>query len=86
MADVRIRDGLIAEIGAGLVAGPRERVVDATGCYVTPGFIETHNHFDAPMWWMPTLEPMRLWRHHLDQRQLRFSPPGSDESRGAAGG
>jgi N-acyl-D-aspartate/D-glutamate deacylase len=25
---------------------------------VTPGFIETHNHFDGPMWWMPTMEPM----------------------------
>ena len=41
-------------IGAGLEAGSRERVIDARGCYVTPGFIETHNHFDAPMWWMPT--------------------------------
>jgi N-acyl-D-aspartate/D-glutamate deacylase len=57
-ADVRIHDGMIAEIGKDLAAGPRERVVDASGCYVTPGFIETHNHFDAPMWWMPTLDPM----------------------------
>jgi N-acyl-D-amino-acid deacylase len=57
-ADVRVRDGFIAEIGAALEAGPRERIVDAAGCLVTPGFIETHNHFDAPMWWMPTLEPM----------------------------
>ncbi len=57
-ADVRVRNGLIAEIGVGLEAGARERVIDAQGCYVTPGFIETHNHFDAPMWWMPTLEPM----------------------------
>jgi N-acyl-D-amino-acid deacylase len=56
--DVRVRNGLIAEIGAGLEAGPRERVIDARGGYVTPGFIETHNHFDAPMWWMPTLDPM----------------------------
>src|ERR1700722_10436948 len=57
-ADVRIRDGFIDEIGAALEAGARERVVDAAGCLVTPGFIETHNHFDAPMWWMPTLDPM----------------------------
>jgi N-acyl-D-aspartate/D-glutamate deacylase len=57
-ADVRIRDGLITEVGPRLTAGPRERVIDAAGCYVTPGFIETHNHFDAPMWWMPTLDPM----------------------------
>lgn len=57
-ADVRVRDGYITEIAANLNAGPRERTIDASGCYVTPGFIETHNHFDAPMWWMPTLEPM----------------------------
>ena len=57
-ADVRVRNGVIAQIGAGLEREGRERVVDAAGCYVTPGFIEVHNHFDGPMWWMPTLEPM----------------------------
>lgn len=57
-ADVRVKDGLIAEIGENLAEGGRDRVIDAAGCYVTPGFIETHNHFDAPMWWMPMLEPM----------------------------
>jgi N-acyl-D-amino-acid deacylase len=57
-ADIRVRGSLIAEIAPSLKAEPRERVIDASGCYVTPGFIESHNHFDAPMWWMPTLEPM----------------------------
>ncbi|WP_157215121.1 N-acyl-D-amino-acid deacylase family protein [Flavisphingomonas formosensis] len=57
-ADVRVKHGLIAEIGPDLQPEPRERVVDAAGCYVTPGFIESHNHFDGPMWWMPTMEPM----------------------------
>ncbi|WP_157215642.1 N-acyl-D-amino-acid deacylase family protein [Flavisphingomonas formosensis] len=57
-ADVRVANGVIAQIGADLEAGRRERVIDASGCYVTPGFIETHNHFDGPMWWMPTMEPM----------------------------
>jgi N-acyl-D-aspartate/D-glutamate deacylase len=57
-ADIRVRDGLIAEIGPDLVPETRERVVDATGCYVAPGFLEVHNHFDGPMWWMPTMEPM----------------------------
>jgi N-acyl-D-amino-acid deacylase len=56
--DIRVRDGLIAEIGPDLVPETRERVVDATGCYVAPGFLEVHNHFDGPMWWMPTMEPM----------------------------
>jgi N-acyl-D-aspartate/D-glutamate deacylase len=57
-ADVRIADGMIVEVAENLEPVERERVVDASGCYVTPGFIETHNHYDAPMWWMPNLEPM----------------------------
>jgi len=57
-ADVRIANGIIAQIGPDLAPERRERVIDASGCYVTPGFIETHNHFDGPMWWMPTMEPM----------------------------
>lgn len=57
-ADVRIRGGRITEIGDTLDRQDNERVFDATGCYVTPGFIEGHNHFDAVMWWTPTLEPM----------------------------
>jgi N-acyl-D-amino-acid deacylase len=56
-ADVRIQGGFIAEVGQGLT--PRgERVVDADGCYVTPGFIESHTHYDASMWWQPDLDPL----------------------------
>ena len=58
LADVRVRDGVIAEVGQALERQGRERIVDATGCYVAPGFMEVHNHFDGPAWWMPTLEPM----------------------------
>jgi N-acyl-D-amino-acid deacylase len=57
-ADVRVADGIIADIGWDLAASSGERIIDASGCFVTPGFIETHNHYDAPMWWMPNLEPM----------------------------
>src|SRR5882757_1958710 len=57
-ADIRVRGSVIAEIGPSLTAELRERVIDASGCYVAPGFFEAHNHFDGPMWWMPTLEPM----------------------------
>ena len=56
-ADVRIKGGLIAEVGSGL-APNGERVVDASGCYVTPGFIESHTHYDASMWWQPDLDPL----------------------------
>lgn len=57
-ADVRVRGGRIVEVGAGLAAGAGERVIDATDCYVTPGFIETHNHWDGGVWWSPNMEPL----------------------------
>jgi 5-methylthioadenosine/S-adenosylhomocysteine deaminase len=41
--DVSIRDGRIAEIGSN-VAGPHDRVIDASGGYVLPGLIQTHIH------------------------------------------
>jgi N-acyl-D-aspartate/D-glutamate deacylase len=57
-ADVRVRDGAIVEIAAGLEPQPKERIVDASGCYVAPGFIESHTHYDATMWWQPDLDPL----------------------------
>jgi N-acyl-D-aspartate/D-glutamate deacylase len=56
-ADVRIANGEITEVGPDL-AEKGERVFDATGCYVTPGFIESHTHYDASMWWQPDLDPL----------------------------
>jgi dihydroorotase len=42
--DLYIRDGRIEAIG-GKAA---DRVIDATGCYVTPGLIDVHVHFREP--------------------------------------
>lgn len=41
-ADVRMRDGVIAEIGHGLQSDGA--VVLAAGCVVTPGLVNTHHH------------------------------------------
>jgi N-acyl-D-amino-acid deacylase len=57
-ADVRVSRGRIVEVGMNLEAGEGERVFDATGCYVTPGMIETHNHWDGGVWWAPNMEPL----------------------------
>lgn len=57
-ADVRVAGGRITEIGQDLSAATGERVFDASGCYVAPGFIETHNHWDGGVWWSPNLDPL----------------------------
>lgn len=43
-ADVRIKEGVIAEVGVGLEPGPGADVVNAEGCLVTPGLVNTHHH------------------------------------------
>lgn len=55
-ADVRVRGGRIVEIGPALEPDGEE-VVDATGAFVTPGFIDTHSHLDPHMWWDATCDP-----------------------------
>ena len=44
-ADVRVENGMIAEIGPGL-RGDTE--LDATGCFVMPGGIDPHTHLEMP--------------------------------------
>ena len=44
-ADVLIDGEIIAAVGSDLIA-PGAEVIDAAGCYIMPGFIDTHTHFD----------------------------------------
>ena len=41
--DIRVRGGVIAAIGA-LAPEPGETVIDASGCVVYPGWVNTHHH------------------------------------------
>ena len=43
-ADIGVKDGSIAAIGR--IEGKAERVIDAEGLYVAPGFIDVHCHAD----------------------------------------
>jgi N-acyl-D-aspartate/D-glutamate deacylase len=54
-ADVAITAGKIVEIGK--VAGRGREEIDATGLIVAPGFIDCHTHYDAQVFWDPTLSP-----------------------------
>lgn len=54
VADVAISGGVIQQIGPRL-EGTIE--LDASGCAVTPGFIDIHTHFDAQVFWDPDLKP-----------------------------
>ena len=48
VADVRIENDVIAEIGKNLKAKKTDRVIQAKGYYVMPGFIDMHVHFRDP--------------------------------------
>src|SRR5689334_22704242 len=45
-ADLLIRDGKIAGMGSNLANA--DKIIDAKGCYVTPGLIDIHVHFREP--------------------------------------
>ncbi len=56
VADVAVRDGVIAEVGPG-VTGPATREIDAAGLLVTPGFVDLHTHYDGQAIWSDRLTP-----------------------------
>lgn len=53
--DVGIIGDKIAAIGVQLGAAKRE--VDATGMFVTPGFVDIHTHYDGQATWDPEMAP-----------------------------
>jgi N-acyl-D-aspartate/D-glutamate deacylase len=52
VGDIGIRDGVVAEIGS-LKKASADRVLDAQGLIVAPGFVDLHTHYDAQIQWDP---------------------------------
>ena len=74
-ADVLCEDGRIAAVQPAQSGAPKDaRVIDASGCFVCPGFIDPHGHIDGCKY-TGTLSPAS--GHHDDgRRQLRLFPAG----------
>jgi N-acyl-D-amino-acid deacylase len=53
LADVAVKDGVIAEIGK--VNDGATRTIDADGLIVAPGFVDPHTHYDAQICWDPQI-------------------------------
>lgn len=51
-ADVGVKNGRVARIGR-LRASDGDRVLDAGGMIVAPGFVDLHTHYDAQVFWDP---------------------------------
>src|SRR5438552_9893101 len=54
-ADVGVRDGAIAAVGAS--DEPARRSIDASGLALMPGIVDIHTHYDAQITWDATLSP-----------------------------
>lgn len=53
--DVGLEGGVISAVGD--CPGKAMQEIDATGCIVTPGFVDIHTHFDGQATWDPYLSP-----------------------------
>lgn len=84
--DIRIEDGVIAEIGPGIA--PAGEVLDVRGAFVTPGFIDNHFHAYGTSLDLMEMEASKLsLLAHLGARRLtRALHRGFTTVRDVAGG
>jgi cytosine/adenosine deaminase-related metal-dependent hydrolase len=71
--DIRVKDGLIAEIGPQLAAAAGEDVLDASNCVLYPGMVNTHHHmFQSLIKGVPAglNEPLGSWLRNVHLPRL----------------
>ena len=51
-SDLAVKDGKVAKIG-GLKSATADKVLEANGLIVAPGFVDLHTHYDAQYFWDP---------------------------------
>lgn len=74
---LRIKDGVIADMGD-LVPRPGEEVLDATGCVVMPGLVNTHHHlFQSVLKGLAIDAALDVW---LQEVPYSFWPGVSEET------
>lgn len=55
--DIGIKDGVVANIAPKIPDYEQsQQIIDAKGCWVTPGFLEMHSHYDAELVAAPALK------------------------------
>lgn len=54
--DIAVKDGKLIRIAAS-IDGTADRIIDAAGKIVTPGFIDVHTHYDGQATWDSHLNP-----------------------------
>lgn len=54
-ADIAIQGERIVAVGR--VEGPAREEIDASGCIVTPGFVDAHTHYDGQLLWSKRASP-----------------------------